>query len=114
MRRFDLHQDKAEKKSKELFYQMVVVQAVTLLVSGLVLGAAFTLMFFLVSERHQRRMQRRAHFSNYQSHEMFAKHGFKPRWIEHKGPLYDYVINEDGRIKMSVVFGVSYLSLIHI
>ena len=51
MRRFDLHQDKAEKKSKDLFFQMVVVQAVTLLVSGLVLGLFFSLMFFLMSER---------------------------------------------------------------
>ena len=103
MRRFDLHQDKAEKKSKDLFRQMVVVQAVTLLVSGLVLGAFFALMFFFMSERHHRRTYRRGYHSNH--------HQVRKMWgEEHKGPLYDYVINEDGRVKMSVVFGASYLA----
>ena len=67
MRRFDLHQDKAEKKSKDLFLQMVVVQGVTLLVSGLVLGLFFTLMFYLISERQHRRTHRRGFYSTHQT-----------------------------------------------
>ena len=119
MRRFDLHQDKAEKKSKELFYQMVVVQGVTLIVSGLVLGLFFTLMFYLMSERQHRRTHRRGFYSTQQTHKDLGPNQYlayvgrghrRKQVVRNKGPMYDYVINEDGRVKLPVVFGASYLA----
>jgi len=117
MRRFDLHQDKAEKKSKDLFFQMVVVQAVTLLVSGLVLGLFFSLMFFLMSERDHRRTHRRGFYSTQKTHKDLGPNQYisyvgrhRRAVVKQKGPLYDYLFNENGRISMPLVFGASYLA----
>ena len=40
MRRFDLHQESAEKKSTKLFVQMAIVQIATVIITALIVGAA--------------------------------------------------------------------------
>ena len=49
MRRFDLHQENAEKNTTRLFYQMVAVQFVTIILSGLVIAGvlAFTIGIYM-------------------------------------------------------------------
>jgi len=108
MSRFDLHQDKAGKKSKELFRQLVVVQFFTLLISGLVLGVFFTLLIYCFYDNDGHRYRRSGRRLGYRRH--YAKRHYDPKAVQHKGPLYDYVINEHGYPTLPVAFGVAYLA----